>query len=535
MQNRIFITASLALMVAIATLAPSGNAHAMTPQQYFDDGNRLFRDDLYWAALLRYSQAAEGGIDTPLLHYNTGVAHYRAGQHIRARDHLLRAVTDPGLRVAAHYNLGLNAYALGEIDEALRWFRLARDQGVNRKLSEFAIVAISRIRIEREKPTDFEVLVAEREEKREFTDLELRARVGYGNDSNIFRSPDQPYIDFSDPSLPVVVPVVQSGAYVPVSLSAKYKINSLPFEGFYGAYRLAGRYYPDEVFENANEYLHQLSFGSEYKRKEESRERRVHSAFTVAQHDEIYYDPDNGVPRNSGGVDVDDRMNYLRYGPEFSARQSGEKISFGLKVKGQLWNYEETVVLPEYDHEYFLFSAFGQYKFTSTSLLRITADYYSRRYGDRPAFDLDGQQRIGNPNIRYDYAAVTLRARQRLGHSMWFGFDVQRTRRTDQYAGYNDYTRDSFGFELHWAPGNRFDIEAKGTYWLYDYPSAFAFHEPTAGRKTQESVSARLSASYRVMRHLSIFADATLRERVSNDIRIQYDRTQYVLGVRWEQ
>mgnify|MGYP001817312544 FL=1 len=535
MQNRIFITASVALMVAIATLAPAGAAHAMTPEQYFADGNRLFRDDLYWAALLRYSQAEEAGLDTPLLHYNTGITHYRAGQHIRAREHLLRALDDPNLRAAAQYNLGLNAYALGDQDEALRWFRLTRDTSTNRKLQEYAVVAISRIRIEREQPDEYEVRAEVREKKREFTNLELRAHIGYGNDSNVFRTPNTAYIDVSDPSQPVVTPVVQSAAYVPVRLSARYKVNNLPFEGFYGAYRFAGRYYPDELFKNANEFKHEVSFGSEYERTKGTRERRVFSAFSIAQHEEIYYDPDDGSSRDINGVNVDDRMNYLRYGPEFSARQSGEKIAFGLRAKGQLWNYDQIDVVPEYDHEYFLFSLFGQYKFTSTSLLRVTADYYSRRYGDRPAYDLDGQQRFGNPNIRYDYVALTLRARQRLGRSIWFGFDVERTERTDQYVGYNDYTRDSFGVELHWSPGYRFDLDLEARYRLYDFPNAFAFHEPTAGLKTQETVDARLRASFRILPRLSVFAEANLRERASNDLRIQYDRTLYAIGVRWEQ
>ena len=233
--------------------------------------------------------------------------------------------------------------------------------------------------------------------------------------------------------------------------------------------------------------------------------------------------------------DVDDRMNYLRYGPELSLHQSHEQISVGLKIKGQLWNYEETEVLPEYDHEYFLFSVYGQYKFTRTSLLRITADYYSRRFGDRPSHDLDGQQRIGNPNIRYDYAALTLRARQRITDSMWFGFDVSRTQRTDQYVGYNDYTRDSFGFEFHWRPGERLDVEAGSVYRLYDYPNAFAFHYPAAGPKTHESVDANVLATFRMTRHLSLVGEARYRQTVSNDIRIQYDRTLYSLGVRWEQ
>jgi len=146
MQNRLLITVLIALLATVGAFVPAGPVHAMTAEQYFADGNRLFRDDLYFAALLRYRQAGEEGMDTPLLHYNTGIAHYRARQHIRARDALLRALEEPTLRVATQYNLGLNAYALGEIDEALRWFRLARDQNTDEKLQKYAVVAISRIR-----------------------------------------------------------------------------------------------------------------------------------------------------------------------------------------------------------------------------------------------------------------------------------------------------------------------------------------------------------------------------------------------------
>jgi len=535
MRNRLLRRFPLALLILFTGLLPAAPACAMTAEQYFADGNRLFRDDLYWAALLRYRQAADAGMDTPLLHYNTGMAHYRAKQHIRARAALLRAMEDPRLRIVAQYNLGLNADALGDTDEALRWFRLVRDQKENEKLRDYAVVAISRIRDERARPDEFEVRVAERKRKREFADLELRARVSFGSDSNAFRSPNQPYIDFADPNQPLVVPVVQSGAFMPVSLSARYLINSLPFEGFYGAYRLAGRYYQDKELDNANEYLHEASFGSEYERRDGSRERRLHSACKVAQHNEVYYDPDNGNTRTIGGIEIDNRLNYLRYGPELSFRQSWERFSFGFNVRAQLWNYEKTDILPEYDHEFFLASLYGQYRFASSSLFRLTAEYYSRRFGDRPSFDLDGQQRIGNPAVRYDYAVLGLRARQRITRNMWFGFDVEHTQRTDQYVGYNDYTRDSFAFEFHWSPAERFDLEASSVYRLYDYPNAFAFHDPASGRKTQESLRTSVIASYRMTHHLSLVGEARLYEVVSNDIRIQYDRSQYVLGIRWEQ
>ena len=365
-KNTILRTALL-IFAAFAATVPVQNALAMTAGQYFEDGNRLFRDDLYWAALLRYRQAAEEGLDSALLHYNEGVAHYKAMQHDRARESLQRALTDSSLRIAAQYNLGLNAYAAGDNDEALRWFRLVRDQSQNKKLQTYAVVAIARIRDAEAVPDEFQIRVAERKKKRNFADLEFRARVSFGNDDNVFRSPDQNYIDFANPALPVVTPVPQSGAFMPVSLSAKYRVNTLPFEGFYGAYRLAGRYYQDKELENANEYVHEVSFGSDYARKEESRSREIKSAFKVAQHDDVYYDPDDGASRIVNGVAVDDRMNYLRYGPELSLRQAHERLSIGAKFKGQLWNYEESEVLPEYDHEYFFVSLYGQYKLTRTS------------------------------------------------------------------------------------------------------------------------------------------------------------------------
>jgi tetratricopeptide (TPR) repeat protein len=535
MAKKTFLSSIPLVLTAFAVFSPLQTAFAMSAEQYFEDGNRLFRDDLYWAALLRYRQAAENGLNSPLLHYNEGVAHYRAMQYVRAQESLEKALVDPTLRIAAEYNLGLSSYAAGNNAEALRWFRLVRDQNQNSKLQEYAVVAIARIRDIEEAPDEFEVRVAERKKKREFADFEFRARVSFGSDDNVFRSPDQNYIDFSNPALPVVTPVPQSGAFMPVSLSAKYRINTLPFEGFYGAYRLSGRYYQDQELENANEYIHEISFGSDYLRKEETRKREIKSAFKVAQHDDVYYDPDDGGSRIVNGVAVDDRMNYLRYGPELSLQQSHKRVSIGANFKGQLWNYEDPEVLPEYDHEYIVVSLYGQYKFTRTSLFRLTVELSSRRYGDRVSHDLDGQQRLGNPNIQYDYYSLGLRARQRITDSMWFGFDINRVERRDEYVGYNDYSRDNFGFDFHWSPSERFELELGGTYRLYDYPNAFAFHNPVLGRKTQESADGRLRGTFRMTQHLSLVAEGRYRETASNDIRIQYERIQYMLGVRWEQ
>lgn len=527
--------AVIALTMAALCLALPQSASAATASELFADGNRLFRDDLYWAALLRYRQANEAGMDTPLLHFNTGVAHYKAQQYERARESLGESSRYGPLQPISHYNLGLNAYAQGDIDEALRWFRRARDQQQRDDISRLARRAITQLNRELALADPIEVPVTVQERERKFTNFDLRARVGVGMDDNVFRSPSVAYVDLADPAQPLVTPNVQEGLYIPVSLHAKYQVNSLENEGFFGVYRLGGRYYQDKELSNANEYLHELGFGSEYWRREENRERRVYSAFKIAQHEETYYDPDTGLEHDVGGVVIGDRMSYVRYGPEFWMRETFGKFSIGGRAKGQLWNYEETLAAPEYDHEYWVAGVNAQYRFTSTSLLRLKAEYYTRRFGDRPSHELDGTQLVGNPSIRYDYTEYAMEARQRITRAMWFGVAYARTERVDQYLGYNNYFRDEYGAQIHLSIGERFDLDATASYRIYNFENAFAFHEPAAGRKTMEASTGIVTANFHLTETLSLVGEYKYRDVVSNDTRIEYARSQILLSVRWIQ
>ena len=499
----------------------------------FADGNRLFRDDLYWAALLRYEQAFEAGMNSAVLHYNIGVANYRAEQHVRARAALILAMQSPNLRVAAHFNLGLNAYAAGDTDAALEWFYQARDQDQNRQIRKLARTAISRIEEAQFEVEEAEVSVEKRAAERKYTDFDLSAFVGYGSNDNVYRAPSEPYVDFGDAALPVITPEVVSGAFVPVDVRLRYSINSYEHESFYTAYRLQGKLYTDKEIENADEYSHQLSFGSSYLKREDNRTRRVFSAFTIAQHENTYYDPDDGTERVVNNVAIGDRMSYSRFGPEFAWIQAFERFALGLRMKGQLWNYEDPEEVPEYDHEYFVFAAHAQYSFTETSLLRLTVDKYSRRFSDRPSFGLDGSQPITNPTARYDYLAIGLTARQRITDNMWFGFNLERTDREDRFLGYYDYTRDEFGFDFSWTPTPRVKLAVATYYRHYDYPSAFAFHNPVAGIRSLETIRSNLLAEFRITQHFSINAKVEYRDSDSSDSRINYNQTWFQLGVIW--
>jgi len=193
------------------------------------------------------------------------------------------------------------------------------------------------------------------------------------------------------------------------------------------------------------------------------------------------------------------------------------------------------VLVPEYDHEYFVFGGNAQYKFATSSLLRFTVEKSSRRYSGRPSYDLNGNQLVTNPAVRYDYLEFGLLARQRITDDIWFGFGYELMDREDRYVGYNDFTRDTYSFEFHWSPGRRFDLETNAYYRVYDYPNAFAFNNPVAGPKTLESVDGTLLATWRMTTRLKLVAEIVYRETASTDTRIEYDRTRYSLGVVWEQ
>lgn len=178
----------------------------MTADELLADGNRLFRDDLYWAALLRYNQASEAGMDSPLLHFNSGVAHYKAQQYERARASLLESSRSPSLEAISLYNLGLVSYAEGDLQAALDFFRQARDQQRRADISALARRAIAKLNRELAIEEENEMPAAVREQEIAFTHLGISARVGAGLDNNVFRSPAAAYINLADPNLPLVTP-----------------------------------------------------------------------------------------------------------------------------------------------------------------------------------------------------------------------------------------------------------------------------------------------------------------------------------------
>ena len=58
--------------------------------------------------------------------------------------------------------------------------------------------------------------------------------------------------------------------------------------------------------------------------------------------------------------------------------------------------------------------------------------------------------------------------------------------------------RDEFGFDFSWAPTNRLNFKLKSYYRNYDYPNAFAFHNPAGGVRSLETTRANLLGDFRI-------------------------------------
>ena len=108
-----------------------------------------------------------------------------------------------------------------------------------------------------------------------------------------------------------------------------------------------------------------------------------------------------------------------------------------------------------------------------------------------------------------------------------------RTEREDAYIGYNDYGRDTYGAELSLSISDRFRLQADARYRIYDYTNAFAFNNPAAGLKTLEMAEGNLKATFDAGWNLRLVGEYSYRDVTSNDTRIAYERSLYLLSLQW--
>jgi len=110
---RIVLGSALALWAATSLEASARSTN--------EEGNRLYRQKKYAAALKRYTAAQLEAPDEPRLHYNLGNVFFRQGEPEKARDEYARALASADARLdpSAVYNLGNTFLAQQKFHEAV--------------------------------------------------------------------------------------------------------------------------------------------------------------------------------------------------------------------------------------------------------------------------------------------------------------------------------------------------------------------------------------------------------------------------------
>jgi hypothetical protein len=529
------------LFLFAASVTP-GEAAAQTAGELLAEGNQLVRSGVYRTALLRYREAAQAGLDTPLLHYNLGVVHYELGDYAASADEFARASADPALAALASYNRGLALRASGNISAASDAFRAAAGSADDRDLRRLATAAA-------EQGAGDPALASEPRRNRRAAEptagigeLELAAAAQFGQDDNVYRTPADAYVDLSAPTQPVVTPVVSSASFMPAELHAAYVLGNEPGDTeFRFRYDMNGAFY-DAEFSNATEVDQRVSMGADILLGEEgTRRRTVDTAFFVSTHDQTNFDPDDGLARDVSVVidgvteteDLSDRFSYKTSGVQGRFVHTLGRVTWGFDLKLERDEYERTELVANFDHDFFYTAVDVDYDFSDVMTLRFGLRQYRTIYDDRPARDLTGALLDTNPAQEYVYGGLQLGLARRLGRAVALEADYLRLERTDEFLGYYDYTQDVLRVSFAFNPTPRFDIVLSALARSYDYPLAFAYHVAAGGARELEEAGIVLEAEYRFTPRLALTAELDSLDVTSTDARAAYLRTQAMLGVEW--
>jgi tetratricopeptide (TPR) repeat protein len=520
----------------------ASQAAAQTAAELMTEGNQLVRSGVYRTALLRYREAAAAGLDSALLHYNLGVVHYELGDFAASADEFARAARDPALAGLASYNRGLALAAAGNGTAAGEAFRAAADTADDRHLRRLAASAAEGAGAAAQAPTSPRRQSERVAEPTRIGQLELSAAARLGQDDNVYRTPAEPYVDLSDPTQPLVTPVVHSASFVPAELHALYVLENEPGDTeFKFRYDMDGAFY-DAEFSNATEVDQSLSMGADIVLGEADRRRRtVDTAFFVATHGETNYDPDDGLARdivrqvNGQPVveDLSERFSYKAAGVHGEFVHTLGRVTWRLNLRFERDEYERTEAVANFDHDFFYTGVDIDYDFSDVMALRFGVRQYRTVYDERPARDLTGALLDTNPAQEYDHRGVQLGLARRLGRAVELTADYLRLDRTDEFVGYYDYTQDVLRVGFEFNPTPRFDIALAALARSYDYPSAFAYHVAAGGARELEEAGITLEAEYRFTPRLALRAEIDALDVTSTDARAAYLRTQAMLGVEW--
>ncbi len=366
--------------------------------------------------------------------------------------------------------------------------------------------------------------------------LDLSIDAGFGYDSNAYRTHFGSYTDFAPTVAVPVTPKVQSGSFFPIDLKASYLSGTEPGMHLEASGQASGRFYSASALRNANEYDFgaRLGLNTVFARKR-ARSNELYAGVLAGHHQNIYVDRDNGDTKvTSAQVDISNRYVYSNFGAEVRFSREIGAVQYGLNAVVEKRNYDDTVVVDQYDHTYAEFGGDINFRVARPSQLKLSYAHTLRDFTERSARDLNGVYGIANGLLKYTEDSIEVASRNMLGPD-WVGtvyYDY--TRRTDNFLGYADYKANEFGGRLIYAHGEHARTHLVVSRQQRNYAHAFAYNQPTQPRLALDRNKAALKTEYTGRRGESVWVALEYASWNTNDLRYDYDRGQLTVGAKWE-
>ena len=364
----------------------------------------------------------------------------------------------------------------------------------------------------------------------------LQAEIGLGFDSNAYRTPSDPYVDYA-PTVPLAItPNVQSGFFVPLEGEIQYQgRHGKQRIGFVAEYGFYADVYPGSDLKNATNFSQALRAGAEILLGRSGRKHNTLSVLPyIKQRHQTYSDRDDGLEKTSStsGTNISERYSYIARGLEAELRIETPVVPFKVWAEAADRDYEDPVVVDQYDHRYIAVGAEAEIPIGRYVDLIPSLEHQTRDYAERRALDLNGNLIAGTTReYLYDIAGLSLRTRFSRNWTMYL--DYQRTEREDTYVGYYDSSEDKFGVRLRFN-NDPFSARLVLSMLNRDYPNAFAFDNPTQPRLEYQTLEFKATGEYKLAKQLGLWLEGKYWDQETTDSRYIYDRYQLMLGVRWE-
>jgi hypothetical protein len=381
--------------------------------------------------------------------------------------------------------------------------------------------------------------------------IKWSADAGLGYDSNAYRTHSGNYIDHSlarpGVTASTIVPVIQSGFFVPFDLRGKYLSDKGIGASLSTSTNADGQFYlaPDLTNANAYKLTGRLGVNNLLARKS-GREKMIYAGAMVGRVKNFNYDRDTGTARLVGRAadkDISNRNSYTVLGLEGKYLNEMGDIRYGVQGTLEERTHDDPVVSNNFSNTYIRFGGHAEVKVLADSRLKLTYLHTFRDFKERNPRDLNGRRRNANGLLQWNDDSYRASLRSKLGANLTTYLDYSLTMRADNFQGYDNFTAHKFGIRLDYTPGKVWRTRVAVAMVDVNYANALAYNTicnvtcPSVigqPRLTENSINTNIKTEYKLSKVQSLWVAVGYSSVNTNDLRYDYSRNQFMVGGKWQ-